>query len=214
MGHGPDDRAERSTSFTEEVDFLATQIPRGSKLVGYSLGARLSLAIALRYPEFIDELILIGVNPGLEDAEERNIRVQTDQGWSRLLREKGIQEFVDAWQSLPLWESQKDLSPSILQAQRTQRLAHDANQLASALDVLGTGRMPSMWQRLSELKMPLTLLVGERDAKYLQIANAMLQRVPQARLVVIPEAGHNPVLERPASLVPLFASNESAREAS
>ena len=55
--------------------------------------------------------------------------------------------------------------------------------------------MPPLWDRLGELTMPVTLVVGERDAKFRAIAERM-----GAPVVVVPGAGHAVHLEAPAAV--------------
>jgi pimeloyl-ACP methyl ester carboxylesterase len=70
------------------------------------------------------------------------------------------------------------------------RLLNTSAGLAAALRGLGTGALPSLWERLPELTMPVTLIVGERDEKFRAIAARMAPQLQQARLSVIPGAGH------------------------
>ncbi len=201
LGHGRDRWASAATSWDQEVETLAASLPdRGVRLVGYSLGARIALAIALRYPARVSRLLLIGGSPGLRDAQQRADRRRDDAQWSALLRTRGIGAFVDAWQAMPLWDSQRSQLASVLEGQRQQRLAHDPEQLALALDSLGTGAMPDLWPELDRLTMPVHLLTGSLDAKYAAIAAAMADRIANATLHAMDGCGHNPVLERPAQL--------------
>ena len=57
--------------------------------------------------------------------------------------------------------------------------------------------MPPLWDRLGELSMPVTLIAGERDAKFRAIAERMAVAIPGARLVVAGGAGHAVHLEAP-----------------
>ncbi len=205
LGHGPDARATGNETFAQEVERLTTFLPQEPvHLVGYSLGARLSLAIALRHPERIRRLSLIGVQPGLESESERTERVAGDRRWSKLLRDKGVSAFVDQWQALPLWSSQSALPEPVREHLRELRLGHDSEQLALSLDILGTGRMPPMWEALGTLRMPVQVIAGELDSKYKRIADRMCTLLPDASLRIIPGAGHNPVLERPQAVAELL----------
>lgn len=207
LGHGSESVALGDESFKSEVSRLADQLPACAvHLVGYSLGARLALAIAIQNPTRIERLSLIGVHPGLLDEAARLHRVEADREWVKRLRDEGIESFVDAWQKLPLWQSQLELPRAQLDEQRGQRLRHDPLQLALAMECLGTGVMPPMWENLSALTMPVQLIVGQRDAKFLEIAGAMLPRLAQGKLDVVEGAGHNPVLENPSALARLLLS--------
>ena len=65
-------------------------------------------------------------------------------------------------------------------AAREDRLRRSAAEHAAQLRGLGTGVMPPLWDRLGELAMPVTLVVGERDAKFRAIAERMHARLPDA----------------------------------
>lgn len=70
--------------------------------------------------------------------------------------------------------------------------------LAGSLRGLGTGRQPSLWERLPEVRVPTLLVVGEEDGKFTRVAYEMTKRLPEARVVVVPGAGHTVHLENPA----------------
>lgn len=214
LGHGPTAPARGDESFEGEVDRLAALLPeRCDSLLGYSLGARLSLAIALRYPGRVGSLTLIGVHPGLCSRGEQEARRVADQKWIELLESKGIEAFVEAWESLPMWQSQKSLPEAIRTQQKQERLRHDPLQLAHALRALGTGVMPPMWEELPTLEIPVHLIVGCRDEKFLAIAESMLPRLLHGKLSVVEDAGHNPVLECPARTFQLLSGTPAAKVA-
>ncbi len=81
---------------------------------------------------------------------------------------------------------------------RARRLRSSAAGLASALRHLGSGTQPSLWDELPRLRVPTLLLAGERDAKFSGIARRMAERIPRARLLLLPGSGHSPHLEVPA----------------
>ncbi len=200
LGHSRDCEASGSETFTDEVDRLAGQLPTGTHhLLGYSLGARLALSLALRFPDRVSEITLIGGSPGLENAEERRLRRRSDKTWSSLLRERGIVPFVDSWQSLPIWSSQSQLDAGPLAKQRKLRLAHDPIQLAHAMDILGTGAMPPLWRQLAALSIPVHIVVGQLDDKFHNLAREMKAQLPNARLSTVENTGHNPVFENPSA---------------
>ncbi len=69
----------------------------------------------------------------------------------------------------------------------------------------GTGALPSLWERLGELALPVELIVGARDGKFRAIAAEMAARLPEAHLHVVPGAGHAVHLERPEAVAAVLA---------
>lgn len=191
--------------FEDEVDRLAALLPRGTlHLVGYSLGARLALGLLVRHRVRFETATLIGAHPGLEDAVERAARAEADDSLATRIEEAGVAAFVHEWEALPLWDTQRGLSPARLSAQRAERLAHDGPRLAHALRTLSLGRMPSWNAALRTLDLPVTLVSGHADSKFRALADAMGAALPNANVVVLGAAGaplgHNLPLEAPEEL--------------
>jgi 2-succinyl-6-hydroxy-2,4-cyclohexadiene-1-carboxylate synthase len=202
-GHAPD--AGAAGSFDAEVERLAGIVASsgfaGAHLCGYSLGARLALGLLARHPGLFARATLIGVNPGLPaGAEERAQRADGDERWA-LLAERSPADFLAQWAAQPLFASQRTAGAEALAAQARERAAHDGAALAGAMRALSLARMPDWRPFLPGLAMPVHLVVGEFDAKFVAIARAMLPAIPHARLTVVPGAGHNVVLERPDAIV-------------
>jgi len=166
-------------------------------LVGYSMGGRLALHIALTYPKLVRHLILESTSPGLATAAEREARVKSDEALAAQIERDGIESFVSYWQALPLFASQRRLPESARQAVHAQRLRNNPIGLTNSLRGMGTGAQPSLWDRLGELTMPVTLLAGELDTKFVHINQEMAARIPQATLHVVADAGHTIHLEQP-----------------
>ena len=170
--------------------------------IGYSMGARLALHIALLRPENIRRLVLVSSSPGLQSPNERLTRVQSDEKLAREIAEIGVATFVEKWLSGPLFAGLTS-TPADIQ----DRLRNSSDGLASSLRLCGTGAQQSLWDRLPELKMPVLLIVGERDQKFLQIGHEMKSRIGMsAELVVIENAGHSVHLEQPEHCQSVIAS--------
>ena len=160
--------------------------------IGYSMGARLALHIALLHPKNVRRLVLVSSSPGLQSPNERLTRVQSDEKLAREIAEIGVATFVEKWLSGPLFAGLTS-TPADIQ----DRLRNSSDGLASSLRLCGTGAQQSLWDRLPELKMPVLLIVGERDQKFLQIGHEMKSRIGMsAELVVIENAGHSLHLEQ------------------
>jgi len=192
-------------SFEEEVDRLAALLPRGTlHLVGYSLGARLALGLLARHRVRFETATLIGGHPGLDDPAARVARAEADDALAARLEHAGLAAFVDEWEALPLWDTQRALAPVRLAAQRALRLTHNAPRLAHALRTLSLGRMPLWSSALPTLDLPVTLVAGHADTKFRGLAESMGAALPSARVVVLGDAsapfGHNLLLEAPGDL--------------
>lgn len=170
---------------------------------GYSMGGRLALALAVEQPARVVALALEGASPGIADPAERAARAAADEAWAERLERDGLAAFVDAWMAQPLFASQAALEPARREDARAQRLRNDPIGLAACLRGLGTGRQPAYWHRLHTLPMPVLLLAGERDAKFQALGRAMAESIPDARLRIVPRAGHATHLENPAAFVRL-----------
>jgi 2-succinyl-6-hydroxy-2,4-cyclohexadiene-1-carboxylate synthase len=203
VGHVGSEAGSRIVDFEGEVDRLAALIPVSHTVhaVGYSLGARLALAMALRHPERVSKLTLLSGHPGLTSASERTARRAADAAWCDLLVSRGLRAFVDAWQAQPLWASQAALEAPVLREKRAERLSHSAPGLARSLRVTGLAEMPDYGARLSEIRVPVTLVAGQLDHKFSALARLMAERLARARLVLVTDAGHDLLLECPELIV-------------
>ncbi|HEU5054911.1 MAG TPA: alpha/beta fold hydrolase [Kofleriaceae bacterium] len=208
-GHAPEVPVPAGWHFDEEVTRLAAAIgalDRPVDLLGYSMGARVALAIAARQP--VARLTLVGVNPGLEEAGARAERRARDEVWCAILEERGIEAFARAWEDQPMWASQAALPAAVRERQRAERLQHDPRQLAAALRALGLGAMPPLWDALEGIHAPVDLVAGRLDPTYCEIARRMAARLPRARVAIVDGAGHNVLLERPDALAALLEERE------
>jgi 2-succinyl-6-hydroxy-2,4-cyclohexadiene-1-carboxylate synthase len=199
LGHGADDAGIHD--FDSEVQRLARVLAASGErlhLVGYSLGGRLAIGLLCRHGELFSGATLISAQPGLSLAQARVDRRVADDVWCELLVSQGVAAFVKTWENLPLFATQATLGEDVLATQRAERLSHDAGGLVRSLKICGLAEMPSYWDELRRVRVPTTLVAGERDAKFVIIAQQMREKISGASLVVVPGGGHNLVLERPA----------------
>jgi 2-succinyl-6-hydroxy-2,4-cyclohexadiene-1-carboxylate synthase len=169
-------------------------------LVGYSLGGRLALALLVEAPERFASVTLISTRRGLDDPALRAERLEQDRAWAAKLERGPLSRFLDEWEQNPLFASQQQLSPLILEHLRKQRLEHDPSALAQAMTALSLGRMPSFANELPSIGCPVVLMVGEHDTKFRSLAADLGRRIPKAGTIVVSGAGHNLPLERPAAV--------------
>jgi 2-succinyl-6-hydroxy-2,4-cyclohexadiene-1-carboxylate synthase len=163
--------------------------------VGYSLGGRLCLRLAVDRPDLVQSLVLIGASPGLADAGERAARREADDALAADIERMGTAAFLDRWLAQPLFATLNP-QPDDIEA----RLANSPAGLARALRRLGTGVQEPLWDRLGELKMPVLFVTGEEDSKFSHLAEEMAGAIGvNAQAVALAGAGHAAHLERPVS---------------
>ena len=160
--------------------------------IGYSMGARLALHIALLHPDSVRRLVLISGSPGLRTPGEQIERQQSDEQLAREIARLGVSQFVGKWLSNPMFSQLISTESDI-----EDRLRNCIDGLVSSLTLSGTGSQQSLWDRLPELSMPVLLIVGENDQKFVDIAHQMREAIgAQCEVEVIANAGHSVHLEQ------------------
>jgi 2-succinyl-6-hydroxy-2,4-cyclohexadiene-1-carboxylate synthase len=165
-------------------------------LVGYSLGGRIALYLAIHFPQYFQGVILESASPGLSNQLERDRRIIQDYQLAAQLESSDLADFIQQWYSQPLFASFVQ-HPNYPQA-IARRLGNDSYKLAKSLRLIGLGTQPTLWNSLEKLQLPLLLMVGELDAKFVMINQMMAQSYPQASLQIVEGAGHNVHFEYPA----------------
>lgn len=185
-------------------DLIATLESAGharAHWLGYSMGARLALACAVRHPERVASLVLVAARAGIEDPVEREARRRADEALAARLEAQGIEAFVDEWMAQPLFETQRRLGPGFLAAEGRARLDNDARELAASLRALGPGAQPPLFDSLPGLQVPALLVAGALDRRFVALAHDLARRLPQAEVCEIADAGHAVHLEQPAAFL-------------
>ncbi len=171
-------------------------------LVGYSMGGRIALHAALAAGRRVRRLVLIGASPGLADAGERAARRAADERLADQVQAMTIEAFAQRWAQTPVLAG---LPAAVAAEVHADRLRSTPQGLARALRGLGTGALPSLWERLDQLTIPVTLVVGECDAKFLAIAERMAAALPSGEVVVVPDVGHAVHLQAPEAVATVIA---------
>lgn len=221
IGHGKTDSPEeidryQLTSVVEDIKKLLgrLQIDKAD-LLGYSMGGRLALSFALMYPQYVRKLILESASPGLAAALEREKRREQDEKLGKFILEQGIEAFVDYWENIPLFATQKNLAPAKRAAIRQQRLANTAIGLHHSLVGMGTGAQPSWWQHLHKVEAETLLITGSLDEKFCQIAAKMKDSISDCTWIEVGDCGHAIHVEKAdkfGTIVKSFLSNRSWKD--
>ena len=199
-GSGPisDDPADYTMAAAVSGVVSATSHLERFALVGYSMGGRVALHVALTLPDRIVALALIGARDGINDPAERAERIAADEALADRIESEGIEWFADYWADRPLFATQRSRLLSEQQAElRAQRLGCDPRGLAQSLRGMGAGAVEPVGCLLGELVMPCALIAGADDAKFAAIAQQMAAAMPRATVFSIPDAGHAAHLEAP-----------------
>lgn len=203
-GHGGSDRVR--ADLPEGARRLGELGGRAGYL-GYSMGARFCLHLALAQPELVDSLILVSGTPGIEDPGGRAARRAADDALADQLDPPGpdagedpgagqvrVDAFLRDWLDTPLLAGVPSEANGL-----AERRCNTGPGLASSLRLAGTGTQLPLWAALPRLSMPVLIITGERDEKFTTIGRRMVDAIGEnAGQVVIGGAGHSPHLEHPA----------------
>lgn len=202
-GHGGS--PDGSRSLWQAADDVAETMPRGV-LVGYSMGARIALHTALSHPDRVTALVLVSGTAGIEDPAERDARRRSDGELASRIESIGVPAFLDEWLANPMFAG-LDAASAMLH----DRLRNTAQGLAASLRNAGTGTQDDLWPRLSGLHMPVLLVCGALDTKFVSIARRMHGLIPGSALETVEGAGHTVHLEDTEGFVQVLDRWFSAR---
>ena len=177
-----------------------------SHVVGYSMGGRLALHVAVRLPERTRSLLTIGAHAGLEERA-RAARRQADEALAERIERDGVESFVHHWESLPMFAGIKRRGPDFAAWLHGLRMGNDANGLAASLRGMGAGAMEPLWDELEAIDLPCTFVAGEDDAPFMQAAARLHQSVTGSRLRRVPDSGHSVQFEQPDATASILADH-------
>jgi 2-succinyl-6-hydroxy-2,4-cyclohexadiene-1-carboxylate synthase len=183
------------------TEWVQTLSPARFALAGYSMGGRIALRVALADPDRVSRLVLVSTTAGIEDDEARDARRDADAALAERLTAEPFERFVQSWRAQPLFA---DDPPEVNEAAREDQRRNDPSGLAAALRGIGAGALKPVWDRLDELQMPATVLVGERDTRYRQIGERLARELPRGELCVA-AGGHTLLLENPLAVADALA---------
>lgn len=161
--------------------------------LGYSMGGRLCLHLALTAPYLVQRLVLVGATAGIDDPPARDARRRADEELARQIERDGVEAFLTTWLANPLFSGLPREA-----AELDARRQNTAAGLASSLRLSGTGSQEPLWDRLHRLTMPVLVVAGATDDKFTELGRRMAEAIgTNARLEVIADAGHAVHLEAP-----------------
>lgn len=203
VGHGDSDAPDDPAAYTMPATVTAVTAACDeaglgrAHWLGYSMGGRVALNLALTAPERAETLSLIGASPGFADTDARTQRVAADNALADFIESEGVPAFVDRWMAHPIFASQARLGDDYLAQAREQRLRNRTYALAHTLRGMGTGAMRPVHDDLAGIKLPVLLVTGEEDHKFEGIAAGMVDELPNATHASVPAVGHAVHVEAP-----------------
>ena len=195
-GHGAAGAARPGSFAASAADVLAAAT-RPLTLCGYSLGGRIALHAALAAPERVARLVLVATTAGIDAETQRAARRASDEELAAFADTASPEAFADRWGAQPLFAG---TPPKAARIWREDMLRNHPANLAAVLRGIGTGAMAPLWDRLAELTMPASVVVGAADAKFVALGERLVAGLPDAELVVVPGAGHGLPREAPQAL--------------
>ena len=181
-------------AYADFVEALLAELPAPVGLAGFSMGGYVALALMKRRPEKIRALALVDTRAAADDAAGKAKR---DEAIAKV-RAEGVQAIADTM-------LEKVLAPDSLRnkelVERVRRIMLRQDPKAVEADLTAMKERPDSTAFLSEISIPVLVVVGEQDVLTpQQEAQEMADAIPGARLVSIPQAGHLTPMERPKAV--------------
>ncbi len=205
-GHG-DAPCPAALTIEALADQLAARhLQAPADVLGYSMGGRIALVLALRHPAKVRRLVLVSSGPGFRDDTLQGKRRTNEMALADTLEDDGLGPFVAMWEQNPILKPAKPLPRALEEDIRARRLNHAPLGLAGALRRLGAGAMPNLWDRLAAIRQPTLLIAGAADPRYCEVMGEMARLIPGAQHQIVADAGHGIHRERPDELRRLVKS--------
>jgi 2-succinyl-6-hydroxy-2,4-cyclohexadiene-1-carboxylate synthase len=194
----PRDWDVQALEVPDGLDFVSTAEALGRRggpgtWMGYSMGARLGLRLALDRPDLVERLVLVSGTAGIASPAERATRRAADERLAGDVERDGVEAFLNRWLSQRLFES----LPRERAMLDDRRRGNSVHRIAHQLRALGQAAQDPLWDRLGELAAPTLLIVGAYDRTYIDAAGRLADGIRDATVVTIAKAGHAVHLERP-----------------
>lgn len=192
-GHGHTGAALEALDFDslaeELISLTSEKFSRPPILVGYSMGGRIALYTALKYPAHFSALVLESATAGISSETDRAARLQLDQARAAQLRQVDMPTFLTEWYRQPIYASLAH-RPELIEQIIHKKSDGNRDHLAEAVVRLSPGLQSPLWDRLATWSKPTLIIAGQLDDKYLELAFRMSQRLNNSLLTIVPRAGH------------------------
>lgn len=193
-GHGDGGEAvDLPTAATALADRFGRSI-----WIGYSMGGRHLLQLAVDHPDSVAAMVLISATAGIDDDTERAARRAADDRLAEHVLDIGVDAFLDEWLSQPMFAGR------LADDRRTRTTRADG--LAQSLRLAGTGTMSPLWGRLASMTIPTLVITGSDDTKFCEFGRRLAAAITGATHSVVDGAGHAVHLERPTVVAEMIAA--------
>lgn len=183
------------------IELLTRHDATPAHWLGYSMGGRLALYIAVRQSSVVRSLTLVSATAGLANAAKRQARRAADEALAARIERDGVASFVAEWERNLLFAGLAGLPEEARATLHEQRLSNSPLGLANSLRGMGAGAQPSLWSRLAAVTAPALLIAGQRDTKFVALNEGLAVSIPNATLRLIPDAGHVVQMEQPEAFL-------------
>lgn len=183
------------------IELLTRHDATPAHWLGYSMGGRLALYMAVRQSSVVRSLTLVSATAGLANAAKRQARRAADEALAARIERDGVASFVAEWERNPLFAGLAGLPEEAWATLHEQRLSNSPLGLANSLRGMGAGAQPSLWSRLAAMTAPALLIAGQRDTKFVALNEGLAVSIPNATLRLIPDAGHVVQMEQPEAFL-------------
>ncbi len=157
----------------------------GRALLGYSMGGRLALHALLEKNNLWQAAVIVSAHPGLESEAERATRRSVDGSWATRSLTESWPAFLTAWNAQEIFKGSTQRDPAA-----SAQLATRRREIAQSYVNWSLGAQEPLWDRLSEISIPVLWIAGENDAKFLELAQRVVPLMPKAHLAIAPGSGH------------------------
>ncbi len=193
-GHGRSGAPTQDAAYTmdrvvEDLRQVADHVSPDAPIVaaGLSFGGLASLHFMRAHADRVAALALIGSGPGFKKPEAASGWAEQTERTARFLESRGLDAFVDGRAGATCVGGRPELpaaqrAAAAIRAQDPAALARFGRRVS--------GLAPSVIDELASMDVPALVLVGAGDKAFLRAAEVMATKLPQARHVVIPDAGH------------------------